>query len=148
MRKKLIDSYIYSSAALLILTATAKFVSITGRAQILNQADPIFIVPYRTVFFLTGGIEVAVALVCFFSKRLWLRSCLLAWMATQFLAYRLGIGLINVHYCGCLGTLTDALPMNANLVHTLLVVMLAYLLAGSYAAVGWLYWQQRKTNGF
>ena len=102
MNSTLRNVFFRSSAALLILTAIAKFISGTGSAAILDRPDPVFMIPYRHVFFVSGGIELAVALVCLFSKSLWLQSHLLAWLATQFFAYRLGGHWMNVHYCGCL----------------------------------------------
>src|SRR4051812_40624213 len=102
--------FLYSVGVILALTAAAKFVSAMGNARILQSPDPIFGIPFRSVFWIVGGIEIVVALVCLFGRRLNLGSGAVAWLATSFVFYR--IGLLWVGYqrpCTCLGNLTDAL---------------------------------------
>jgi hypothetical protein len=83
-------------------------------------------------------------LVCIFSKRTWLPAGLLAWLATSFLIYRIGLVAIGYHRpCHCLGNLTDALHIPPQTADTAMKIILAYLLLGSYATLFWL-WTQRK----
>ena len=42
---------------------------------------------FGDLFRIVGGIEIAVALVCFYSKQSWLQAGLVAWLGTSFLAY-------------------------------------------------------------
>jgi hypothetical protein len=129
---------------MLILTAAAKFVSSAGSAPILDHDAPLFMLPYRYVFFGVGLIEVIVAGICVFTKNMRVQCGLLGWLATQFVAYRIGSRWLGVHYCGCLGTVTDALPIGEEATNALLAVFLCYLLIGSYTSCLLLYLQGRR----
>lgn len=145
MQRAPIKCFLYSAGVLLATTAVAKFISGAGDARILQNLDPILAIPFRQVFWIAGAIELTVGLVCFFVKRLALQAALVAWLATSFLIYRLGLALVRYHKpCGCLGNLTDALHISPQIADTAMKIVLAYLLIGSYATLFWL-WRQRKT---
>jgi hypothetical protein len=51
-----------------------------------------------------GLAEITIALVCFISKRPILSLVLVAWLATNFGLYRIGLVLVDYHRpCHCLG---------------------------------------------
>jgi hypothetical protein len=136
---KLVKFYTCSSALLLLATALAKLVSSMGADKILQTADPIFGIHFRTLFWLVGGVEALVALACFWGKRIELQVGLLIWLATSFLLYR--VGLILVHYqhpCPCLGTLTGMLHISENTAQRIVEGVLTYLLFGGFASLLWL----------
>jgi hypothetical protein len=142
---KIARMFLYSAGVLLLITATAKFVSSFGHGRILLQLDPLTGFQFRDLFRIAGGVETAVALVCFCNKRIWLPAGLVAWLSTSFLAYRVGIVWMGWHRpCPCLGNLTDALHIPPQTADTAMKIILAYLLLGSYASLFWL-WRQRKT---
>jgi len=143
---KIARLFICSAAMLLLLTAISKFISSMGHGPILYIHDPLTDFKFRNLFRIVGGIEIAVALVCIFSKRTWLSAGLVAWLATSFLAYRIGLAVIGYHRpCSCLGNLTDALHIPPQTADTAMKIILAYLLIGSYATLFWL-WRQRKNQ--
>jgi hypothetical protein len=86
-----IRCFIFSAGALILVTAVAKLVSASGTARILQMPDPIFSILFRNVFLAVGGLELIVALLCFFGKQLMLQTGLVAWLATNFVIYRLGL---------------------------------------------------------
>jgi len=125
--------FIRSAGGLLLVTALAKLVSALGTAQILQSADPIFQMSFRHVFWIAGAIELAVALVCLLGRNILLQSALLAWLATDFFLYRLGLVLTDYHRpCPCLGNLTDALHISPGIADNSMKVALAYIVIGSY----------------
>jgi hypothetical protein len=131
-----------------MITAIAKFISSTGDARILQNLDPILAIPFRHVFWIAGAIELTVGLVCFFVKRLALQAALVAWLATSFLMYHVGLRLVGYHEpCPCLGNLTDALHIPPEVANRTLKIILAYLFVGSYATLFWLWRQHRKVEG-
>jgi hypothetical protein len=141
---KIARLFLYSAAVVLLLTAAAKFVSSTGHGLILLAIDPLTGFQFGNLFRMVGSIEIVIALVCFCGKRTWLQAGLVAWLATSFLAYRLGLVLVGWHKpCSCLGNLTDALHIPPQIADTAMKIILAYLLIGSYATLFWL-WRQRK----
>jgi Methylamine utilisation protein MauE len=146
MKKLLRYSKLFTATAgiLLLLTGSAKFVSAFGAARILQEPDPVFSISFRLLFWDIGGIEVAVALVCLCSKRTWLSAGLVAWLATSFVVYRIGLVVVGYHRtCSCMGNLTDALHISPQTADKAMKIILAYLLVGSYATLSWL-WRQHK----
>jgi hypothetical protein len=128
-----------------LLTATAKFVSSAGSAKILLHRDPLSGLQFGDLFRIVGCVEVVVALVCIFNKRIWLPMGLVVWLATSFLVYR--IGLVWVGYkkpCPCLGNLTDALHIPPQTADTAMKIILAYLLIGSYGILFHLWWRKKE----
>lgn len=133
--------FIFSAGILLLITASAKIISSCGKSGILLTPDPIFSIRFRYVFQIVGCIELAVAAVCIFGKRVSLQAWLVAWLATSFLLYRLGLLWAGFHRCSCLGNLTDSLHIPPALADTTMIVILAYLFMGSYAILFW-HWTQ------
>lgn len=100
-------------------------------------------IPFQWVFFVAGIFELAVAIICF-SRERQLAIILIAWLATIFLVYR--IGLICIGYrklCGCPGNLTDALHTSPQAADNVMKAVLAYLLVGSYGILIW-EWTRRR----
>jgi hypothetical protein len=110
--------------------------------KLLTVADPIAGIPFRWLLLVVGMLELVIAAVCLFSKNKRLASLLVAWLATNFLVYRLGLWWMGWHRpCGCMGKLTDALHISEHTADNIMKVVLAYLLIGSY---GLLLWQWRQ----
>jgi len=136
--------FIISAGVVLSITGIAKIWSGLGQARILVVPDPLIGIALGNLLCLIGTVEVAIALACFFSKRQLLPIVSVAWLATGFVLYRLGLLWIGWQRpCSCLGNLTDALHIPPQTADTAMKIILAYLLIGSYATLFWL-WRQRK----
>lgn len=134
--------FIHSAAMILIVTGAAKVWTAFGGVRLLTMADPIVGMPFKYLMLSVGLAEIAIALVCFFSKRQTLALGLVAWLSTNFVIYRFGLLWMDWHRpCNCLGNLTDALHIPPQTADNIMKVVLAYLLIGSY---GLLIWQWRK----
>lgn len=145
MRTGVTKILLYSFGAILSVTAFAKLISSFGHARILEYNDPLLVMPFRYVFWTVGVIELFVASICFSGKDVRTRARLVAWLATGFLIYRLGLLLVAYRRpCSCLGNLTDALHIPPQTADTAMKIILAYLLLGSYATLFWLWRQRRK----
>jgi len=143
---KLARWFLYLAGVLLLVTAVAKLASSAGQARILLERDPVTGFQFRALFRVVGGIEAAVALPCFFSKRIWFPAGLVAWLATSLAAYRFNLWQIGWHKpCSCLGNFTDALHIPPQTADTAMKIILAYMLIGSYATLFRL-WRQRKKS--
>jgi hypothetical protein len=141
--------FIVLAGVLLIITAVAKLISANGSAPILEQVDPILSISFRNVFWAVGFIELVFAGVCLFGKRLMIQAFLLAWLATNFAFYRLGLKWM--HYqrpCPCLGNLADALHIPPRIVETIMIIIMEYLLIGSYLILIWAWNEHRKRRIF
>lgn len=143
---KLVRMFMCSAGVILLSTAIAKFVSSFGHGNILQTPDPLLILSFRKLFLAVSGVEVVVALTCFFNKRQLLPAGLVAWLATSFTLYRFCLWKIGWHKpCHCLGNLTDALHIQPQTADTAMKIILAYLLIGSYATLFWLWRQNQHT---
>jgi hypothetical protein len=139
--------FLKSAGILLTISAIAKLVSAAGSARVLEEDDPILSLSFRNVFWLIGCLELVIALFCFFGKRHGISILLTAWIATSFVVYRFGLWWIGWRRpCPCLGNLTDALHISPQTADTAMKIILAYLLIGSYAAMFWLWKDNRKTR--
>jgi hypothetical protein len=141
------QAFKYSVALLLIITAAAKLVASGSQERILELPDPIFLISLRYMLWIGSGMELVVALVCLSAKQTWMQSTAIAWLATNLLLYRISLWLVGYHQpCLCLGRLTDGIRMSPATTDTIIKVVLAYLLVGSYATLFWLWRQRKKAN--
>jgi len=143
-RKPFVTWLILSSGVILALTGIAKVWSGLGSSKFLAVVDPIIGIKFGHLMLAVGVAEIAIALVCFFSKRQTLALGLVAWMSTNFVVYRLGLWWTDWHRpCNCLGNLTDALHLSPQTADNIMKVLLAYLLIGCYGLLVWRWKQER-----
>lgn len=121
------------SGVALCATGAAKVLSGFGTSPLLDWDDPLFGIRFRYLMLVVGTVEIAVAFMCQFVRTWPLSPIALAWLATSFVAYRLGLRLVGYNgACSCLGTLTDALHISGRMADNIMKGVLAYLLVGSY----------------
>lgn len=146
MQQRSVSFFIYSSGILFLLTGGAKLISGSGTARILNDLDPVFLISFRHILYVTAVVELCVAAICLFSKNRKLQAGLIAILATNFVLYRFGLYWLGYRggACPCLGNLTDALHIPPQTADTVMKIVLAYLLIGSYATLFWLWKGWRK----
>jgi len=137
--------FIRTAGVILFVTAVAKLFSATGSARILQLHDPVFLLPFRLLFWLVGILELGIALACFFSQNIRFPALLLAWLSTCFLTYRIAVKAVGYHgACPCLGSLTDALHISPHLGDSLMFGVFVYLIIGSYSMLFRLWRVQRE----
>jgi hypothetical protein len=94
-----------------------------------------------------GLLELGVASVCLFARATKIALTLVAWLATIFVLYRVGLFLVGYHKpCSCLGNLTDALHISPEMADAAMKVVLGYLLIGGYGSIFWLWLQELKNS--
>ncbi len=130
--KPLAGWFILTAGGVLVITGAAKIWTGLGDSKFLAVVDPIIGITFGPLMLAVGLAEITVALACFFGKRQPLALGLIAWLATNFLIYRLGLWWMDwKRPCGCLGNLTDALHLSPQAADNVMKVILAYLLVGS-----------------
>lgn len=128
--------FIYSAVGILLVSAFAKIVSASGDSHALDSSDPIFPVSYRQLLLSVGFLELAVCAVCLFSGRMKLALSLIAWLASNFLLYHVGLWLMGWSGpCNCLGNLTGAIHLSSKTVETITRFLSIYLFAGSVVGI-------------
>jgi hypothetical protein len=126
--------FLLSAGGVLAVTGIAKIWSTFGQARLMAVTDPLLGLTFGHLMVLVGGAELGIALACLFSRRQALLLGLVAWLATNFVVYRLGLRWMDWHRpCGCMGNLTDALHLSPQLADSIMKGILGYLLVGSYA---------------
>ena len=134
----------FSVGPILIFTGIAKVVSALGSAHILLNADPVFGLRFSHLMIAAGLLELMVGVVCLLRKSGALAAILVAFLATNILAYRFALWLMGWHIpCPCLGSFSDAIHVPEQVADNFMKGVLGYLLIGSYATLFWL-WRQRK----
>ena len=131
MRKERI--FVGSALVILACTGLAKLLSSLGTVPILELRDPVFRLPNRWFLCLAGAFELCAAAYLLLGRNQRLKLLLVAWLSTIFCLYRLEIWLTQPGKpCPCLGTVTEYLHLKADQAEPILVVLLIYLLAGSF----------------
>lgn len=124
--------FILTAGGVLAVTGAAKIWTGLGDAKFLAVVDPILGLKLGQLLLAVGLAEIAVALVWCFRRRRTLALGLVAWLATNFLFYRVGLWWMDwKRPCNCLGNLTDALHVSPQAADNVMKVVLAYLLVGS-----------------
>jgi hypothetical protein len=132
--RKLETYFIYSVAVILFIAALTILFVAFGSNGILDQPDPLFFLNNRIIFFLLAAFEIGLSVFLLAGKTNWMKLALAAWLATSFLAYRLGIWWTNQpNIYSCLGNLTDALPIPPRTLDLIITVVLGYLFFGASA---------------
>jgi len=141
---KWIKPFIHSAGGILLAAALIRFVIAAGNAQIMVLPDPMLGIPLRYAVLLVGGLELVVALICLFGSRVGLQLGWLAWLATNYVVF--WIGLIWQHCAPqgtCIGSLTDPLRIYHGTTGYILQFIPFCLALGSYAALLQLWFAKR-----
>lgn len=144
MKDKLVTVFIYLAGGLLFATALGKVFGAGGGDPILDAPDPLLMLSRRNLLLAVGVLELVVAGFALFGQDHFLRSSLIAWLATNFLVYRIGLWWIGIKsHCFCLGTVSTALALSPVTVDWIMRGIAVFLLVGGYLAVFTL-WRQGK----
>ena len=96
--------FILSAGLILAITGTAKGWTSFGNGKLLAVTDPILGIEFGRLMLVVGLAEIVTALICLFGKRPTLAAILVAWLATSFVVYRLGLWWMGwKRPCDCLG---------------------------------------------
>jgi hypothetical protein len=141
-----IRAYVFSAAGILAVAGVAKVWTAFSHIKYLVVVDPITGFSYEKLMLLVGLFELVAAGFCLLNTVRRRALGLIAWLATCFLAYRVGYWWIGWRRpCGCMGSLSDALHIDLHTANTAMTIILAYLLIGSYGILFWL-WKQNKKS--
>jgi predicted RNA-binding Zn-ribbon protein involved in translation (DUF1610 family) len=136
---KLIKFFIHSAGALLLAAALVRFLIVTGSDLVLAMPEPMLGLPLRYAVLLVGGFELLVALICLFGRRPGVQLGWLAWAATNYLVYWIGLFMMHCHpQTTCIGSLTDPLRFAHGNIGMIAKFLPAYIAIGSYTALFWL----------
>ena len=130
--------FVYSAGGILLLAALDRFLVAAGPAQMLRLPDPLLGIPRCYAVLAVGTLELAVALICLFGKRLGWQLGWLAWLGTNFVV--IWIYSLVMHYQirgSSVGSLTDPLRIYQGATGYVLEFIPFCLVLGSYASAVW-----------
>ena len=136
----------YSAAAVLIVTALLKIVSLQTGVRFLLLKDPVFIfISNGQIMALSAILELCVAIILIRKLDRVFQFTTLLGLSSILFFYRLGLAWISPNEpCKCYGRATDWLHISTQTADTAMKIILAYLLIGSCATLFWLWRQQKK----
>jgi hypothetical protein len=141
--------FILTSGGILLIAGLAKIFSTLGRQEILNMTDPVFGITFRYLMLSVGLLEVLCSAACFLFANKFFSVGFVAWLATCFFLYRLGLWCSGWQSpCPCLGEFTDAIHLSARNANLIASTFLIYMLLGSYGLLSskYLVLAFRKSN--
>jgi len=140
--------FVKSAGAILLLTGAAKVVSSLGQAKVLALQDPILGLSFGKLMLVVGLVELVIAVLCLLpSASPQVKLGLVTWVATSFLAYRIGLWAVDWHRpCGCMGALAGALHLSDQMADNVMKALLVYLLTGSYLLL-YIRWRRTRPIG-
>jgi len=124
-----------------------RFLIAAGSSPVLTLPEPMLGIPIRYAVLLIGGLELTVALICLFGKPTGLQIGWVAWLTSNFIVYRVSLFTMHCHpQSTCIGSLTDPLKLSRGISGWMMTLTPLYLLSGSYAAVSWLWLENRRAK--
>ena len=114
MIKKIQEGFIWTAAILLFVAAACLLISaVTTPGNVLDLADPFLYLPFRKLFYLVGGVQLALSAFLLMNRNHSAKLGLVAWLAFVSLAYQAGAqfsGELNLFVS--LGNLNSWLPVS------------------------------------
>ena len=127
--------------------ALTRFLIAFGGAQVLPLPDPVLGIPLRLGVLVVGIIELAVALLCLFGKRMEFQAGCVAWLGVNYVVYRIGVQMMGAqHEAMAIGGLTDPLQLTRGFIGTTAGLAPICLLIGGSASTTWFWVAERSAN--
>jgi len=128
-----------TAAALLLALSTALFIiNLTGPPHLVLPRDPISGLSFRYLFWIFAVVAALLGFLCLFADRPERLIPWVAWLAFNFLVYRIGLYFDDCHsLTGFLACVTYAFALPPKAASFLLDLVFGYLLLGSCAALIW-----------
>ncbi len=139
-----LNYFILSAGGILLVGALVRFIIAAGSDQALSLPEPLMGLPLRYAMFAVGAVELVVALICLFGKRVGLQLGWLAWLATNYLVF--WVALVWQHcspQATCIGSLTDPFRLSRGITGIVLQIIPVCLCFGSYALLISLWFKRR-----
>lgn len=136
-QKPLLSWLLLLAALLLLVTAVPKLAAVFGPGRGLQSPDIVFpFLTNRWVLLIAAIAELSVFTVCVLSRSSLIRSFSIAWLASMFTFYRVGLWIKGAKTtCGCLGLATSWLKISRPVAESIVELILVYLLIVSYGAL-------------
>ena len=144
---KWIRYFILSAGAILLMAALSRFLAFAGQLQVWALRDPMLGISLRYAVLMVGIVELVVALICLFGRRVGLQIGWLAWVGANYIVF--WICLVWQHFSPqgtCIGSLTDPLRIyHGTTGYFFKFLPLCLALGSGAAAVSFLFSSEART---
>jgi len=136
MNTNWVKIFVNLAGAILLAAGLSRLLIAAEGAQFLSLPDPALGIPLHYALLVVGGIESLVALICLFGKRIHFQVGWLAWLATSYLVFQIGLFWMHCHpQATCIGSLTDPLHLSRGIAGWFVMALTIYIILGSYIAL-------------
>lgn len=136
MELRLVKSFVKSAGFILLLEALSRFLIALGSASFLSLPDSSIGIPLRYAVLIVGTIELLVASICLFGQRIHFQISWLAWLATNYVVFQIGLFWMHCHpQATSIGSLTDPLHLSRGFYGWITALLPIYLVLGSYTSL-------------
>jgi hypothetical protein len=142
MPATLIRIFIYSAGALLFAMASAAFMTNWTTDGFVSAHDPIFLITIHSLFWIVGGVNLTIAMICLFGRQISLQLTLVLWLSVSLMYYHLGL---PGGFKSIIGNLSDVFGITVDTTDDLFEIQVLYLLTGSCLSMLWL-WLQKHSD--
>lgn len=144
----LIGLFLYSAGALLLAASMMMFLSILAGIGLGHPHDSLSGMTTPTLFWIVGGFELLIALICLFGKRLSLQLTLVFWLAINSIVCQLVLWCTGVSagFKGYLGDVSAAFGISCTVADVMMKILIVYLLTCSVLSLLFL-WIRKKSSG-
>ena len=132
---KWIKPFLLCAGGILLMAALTRLLIASGNMQALALPDPLLGVPLRYTMVIVGALELVVALICLFGRRVGLQIGWLAWLGTNYVVVWIGLLAMHIHpQATGIGIFTDPLQIHRGLTGCVFAIVPFFLALGSYTA--------------
>ena len=145
------EGFLVSTAAILFVTTGVIFCTAFRENRVLALSDALLGLRGRVVFYLAGGIMLAVSAALLVMRNAQFRLGLTLWLALVTAVYHFGMA-----SCGgadlfvCLGNLNSPVPFSPQVMNGAVTVLIGWMLVGSagFLVAEWLAgWRMKRSKG-
>jgi len=122
-----------SAGGILALYGTACLLGAFGKSRLMDIIhDPLFGISFRYLVLLAGIVGLTMAFVCLFTNKKTLSLIVIAWLTTNFVAYRVGLWTMGWHHpYAWLSDMMEGLDISPLMADGIMTLVLAYMIIGS-----------------
>ena len=148
-KMKLQEGFLVSTAVMLFVVAGVIGCTVVRENRVLDLPDALLFVRGRVVFYLAGGITLALSAALLVMRNVQVRLGLTLWLAVVMAVYRFGMAFYGgADLFVCLGNLDSPVPFSPQVMNVALAVFIGWLLAGSAGLLiaEWVAWRKQTRS--
>ena len=133
-----VDRFLLIARLILLVTLFSKMVTLIEGPDVLKVVDGVTALSFRTLLVVSSLFEACIIVALSMSLRRNVKALALLYFAMIVGVYRIVSRLVGQHWCPCLGSLANWLPLGEEKLGLILNAIVLFLLLGSLASLAYL----------